>query len=215
MAAALKLSLPPGSGEGPPLEDNGPRRRRLLPGLVGVLVAVATIVTASALAPKSIPMREILVVARPLGPGEPVLASDWRTSFVPKSSGISAVLASQAPRLVGELSSQAWTPGTPITMAMLGGTPPRDVIGLSLRPGQAPSGLVPGNHVIVVAMASSSTAAKVAGDVAGTVETVSTNTSANVTNANVSIPAAPAVVANMLAAAAAGDVSVVLEAPNG
>ncbi len=208
----LRLSGPVAPTEADAAEPEEPsRNRRLLPVLIAVVVAVATIATASALAPKTIPMRQVLVVSTAVGPGEPVAASDWRTAFVPKSAGINAMVASQAQSLVGKVTSQAWVPGTPISAGMLGGAPASDVIGLSLRPGQVPTGLTPGDHVIVVAMAQSGNSATVAGDVLGVVETVRPDTAGNLTNTNISVPASPTVVAHMITAASAGDVSVVLE----
>ncbi|MGH9132031.1 MAG: SAF domain-containing protein [Acidimicrobiales bacterium] len=219
----LKLSPPLDSGNRSP---NGarpapepapgataPSRRRLVPVLAGVVIAGLTIATAAALAPKSVPMRQVLVAAAPLAPGTALTSADWRVVVVPAADHIDAMGAANAHSLVGKTASVSWSPGTPISATMVGAVAPSDVIGLSLRPGQAPAGLVPGDHVIVVAMSSSATTTTPAmsGYLLGVVGSVAPDSSTGDTQANVSVSTTPTKLAEMIAAASAGDVAVVAD----
>ncbi len=208
----LKLSTPTLATPAavPETGDPGHSRRRLLPVLVGVIVAALTIATATILSPKAIPMRQVLVAARPLAPGTSLSAADWRVALVPTADNINAISAAKASTLVGQRAAQSWSPGTPISAAMLGSVAPSEVIGLSLHPGQVPAGLVPGDHVIAVAISANSTTPAVAGYLLGVVDSVRTDPSSGATDANVSLSASPANVARMIAASAAGEVSLVL-----
>lgn len=210
--APLKLSSPTLSAPSavPDAGSASPSRRRLLPVLVGVVVAVLTIATATALSPKAVPMRQVLVAARHLAPGTTLTSADWRVALVPTADNINAISAARASTLVGQATASSWSPGTPISAAMLGGVAPADVIGLSLHPGQVPVGLVPGDHVIAVAMSANAATPAVAGYLLGIVQSVSTDPSSGATDANVSVSAAPANVARMITASSAGEVSLVL-----
>ncbi|MGH9128931.1 MAG: SAF domain-containing protein [Acidimicrobiales bacterium] len=210
---SLKLSPPARPAPEPSPDAPRPSRRRLAPVLAGVVVAGLTIATAAALSPRSVPMRQVLVAAQPLAPGTTLSAPDWRVALVPTADHINAMPAAKSKTLVGKTASVSWSPGTPISATMVGTVAPTDVIGLWLRPGQVPAGLVPGEHVIVVAMTTNAAATTPAmsGYLFGVVGSVTTDASSGDTSANVSVSTTPNKLAEMIAAAAAGDVSVVAD----
>lgn len=100
----------------------------------------------------------VLAVAQPVAAGTPITASDLTTVRVTDDPALAPVPATEAGAVVGRRAAVALVPGTILTPADLASGPVitagQASVGLDLKPGQVPSGLEPGESVLVVETAS-------------------------------------------------------------
>jgi len=129
------------------------RRPLLAVGSVAVIVAsVAAFVAIYSGASHQVP---VLVVVRPVAPGQQITAADLGQDGISSSGSLAAVPVSQASAVVGQLAQIPLVPGSLLLLAdVTGGQPikPGDaVVGIALKDGQLPaSGLQPGDRVMVI-----------------------------------------------------------------
>jgi hypothetical protein len=95
-----------------------------------------------------------LAVARPLPPGATITASDLAIARVQDDPALSPIPAGEAGAVVGRRAAVALVPGTLLTPADLASGPLLGAgeasVGLDLKPGQVPAGLVPGEAVAII-----------------------------------------------------------------
>lgn len=100
-----------------------------------------------------------LAVAQPVSVGQAITASDLTTARVSSDSALLPIPADDASLVVGRRAVVALVPGTLLTGADLSSGPllgPGEAsVGLDLKPGQVPDGLLPGESVVVIETASS------------------------------------------------------------
>jgi SAF domain len=129
------------------------RRNAPLVGL-GVLLIFGCAIGFSSALLRAGGRQEVLVAARTLTVGHVISSSDLRTAQMSLAGGISSVPASEVSQIIGHPASAAVASGSLLTESDVAPSlgPPRGhaVVGLALKPGQFPVGLVPGDRVLVV-----------------------------------------------------------------
>lgn len=162
----------------------------------------------------------VLEVAHPVTAGQVLQARDFTTARVAADPGVATVPASRESSVVGHPAAVALVAGALLAPADVASAPVfpsgSAVIGATLKPGQAPVGLRPGDVVLVVMMPSQS------GSRSGTSQDLGTPTTATVvavnpladTNGAVAVSlAVPADMAPPLAVAGAGGTLALILAP--
>lgn len=150
------VAVPPGGGLGGASQlARLPRRRRPM-----MIVAAALLIGLGVLISVAIYQRvnrqvQVLVVQRDVAEGSIITAADLGTGSI-AASGISDIPARQRSQVIGLVAASPLHPGTLLTATDLGSSlppPPGQVlVGVSVRPsGLLASGLVPGDHVTLVA----------------------------------------------------------------
>lgn len=134
--------------------SSAPRRRSWARIGAGLAVAVACGSIAALLYGAAGARRPVLAVARAVQAGETISASDLTTVRVPSNPGLSPVPAQDASAVVGRQAAVPLVPGTLLTPADLSSGPILGPglasVGLDLKAGHSPGGLVPGAVVMVV-----------------------------------------------------------------
>ena len=98
--------------------------------------------------------QEVLAVARAVSPGQVISAQDLRRVRVSSSEGLAPVPVSRANTVVGKTAAVGLVPGTLVTLAQVGAPSTlqagQAIVGIALKPGQAPASLPAGTKVEVV-----------------------------------------------------------------
>lgn len=98
--------------------------------------------------------KSVLAVARAVPAGQAITAEDLKEVMVSADPALQPVPATERASVVGRPVGVALVPGTLLSRAHLATDKllpaGRDVVGLSLKPGQVPLGVAPGDPVIVV-----------------------------------------------------------------
>jgi hypothetical protein len=96
----------------------------------------------------------VLAVARPVPAGQALVAEDLKQALVSVDPALKPLPASKEASVIGRSAAVALVPGTLLSEAQLATGPlvpsGRDIVGLSLKPGQVPLGVRVGDRVIVV-----------------------------------------------------------------
>jgi len=143
------------------LRPGGSKRHRQLPLVViGVLLVIGG---ALAFADASLHLgsrEQVLEITQPLAAGQVVQSSDLRTVRVSTGNGLSVILASEEPSVLGRPVSVPLVAGALLTPSEIGATAPvasgSDVVAVGLKAGQYPPDLAAGDRVQVVPVTSSS-----------------------------------------------------------
>jgi hypothetical protein len=145
------------SGQDPfdQLVPGRPPRRRNWPRVgAGVALAVASGAVFVALYASAGSRHPYLAVTRPVAAGQRITASDLATVRLTSAPSLSPIPADEASGVIGRRAAVALVPGTLLTQADLASGPVLGAgqasVGLDLKPGQVPAGLVPGAVVAVV-----------------------------------------------------------------
>lgn len=132
-----------------------PGRRRSLPLVAaGILCVFAGALVFGAVSLGSGSRQAVLTVGRAVPAGAVIGEADLRTTRVSGGEGLALVPATERPAIVGKVAAVALAPGTLLARSQLGSgvavAPGRAVVGLGLKEGRVPSGLRPGDAVMVV-----------------------------------------------------------------
>ena len=104
--------------------------------------------------------QSVLGVARPVAAGQVITAADLRDVRISSAAGVRPLAASQRASVVGKTAAVPLVPGSLLVDSQLGASsglqPNQAVVGVALKPGQAPPGLRSGTRVQVVDSAKSS-----------------------------------------------------------
>ena len=134
--------------------SGAPRRRSWARVGAGLAVAVACGSIGALLYGAAGARRPVLAVARAVHAGDTISAADLTTVRIPANPGLAPVPAQDAAAVVGRQAAVALVPGTLLTSADLSSGPvlgPGSAsVGLDLKAGHSPGGLVPGAAVMVV-----------------------------------------------------------------
>jgi len=122
--------------------------------LVGMAAVVAGALLFLALYTSVDRRQAVLAVARPVAAGQVISAADLRVVRVSSSPGVQRVPAAQRSGVVGKTAAVGLVPGGLLSPSQLGATstlqPGMAVVGMALKPGQAPTSLRAGARVQVV-----------------------------------------------------------------
>ena len=139
---------------GLPLAPPTRRRRRWSLAAVGALVTIGSALVFAVLWMNAGDRVPILAVAERVPAGQVIEADDLRVVRVSTDPGLAPIDGDRLDEVVGLVAATDLVPGTLLTTEHLGegdlleaGTA---VVGLSLRPGQLPDGLRPGDRVQLV-----------------------------------------------------------------
>ena len=133
------------------LRPGGSKRHRQLPLVViGVLLVIGG---ALAFADASLHLgsrEQVLEITQPLAAGQVVQSSDLRTVRVSTGNGLSVLLASEEPSVLGRPVSVPLVAGALLTPSEIGATAPvasgSDVVAIGLKAGQYPPDLAAGDQ---------------------------------------------------------------------
>ena len=99
--------------------------------------------------------QSVLVAARPVAPGQVIVAEDLGVADVAAPEGTATVPASDSAAVVGQTAAVGLVPGAILAPSQLGASSGLQAgqaqVGVALKPGQAPLGLRKGSQVAVVA----------------------------------------------------------------
>jgi len=133
-----------------------PRRRR--PAMMALAVAMvgAGVLVSAAVYRRAGQQFSVVTVTRPVSAGAPIPAGDLGTARVGMVSAIRVIPASQLGQVTGEIAAVGLRPATLLAPADLTTAQPpapgQELVPASLRPSELPaSGLLPGDHVLIVA----------------------------------------------------------------
>jgi len=197
------------------------RRRRARWIVAGVLLVVGSALLFAIIFVRAGSQTRVLVLTRAVDAGHVLASSDLRAANVTTGSGVATVLASSKASVVGRTVAVPLADGSLLTPNALGSSRAlragEAMVGLALKPGTFPSGLVPGDHVRVVdtSSASSTTGAaaaprSVSGGTTGVVMAIGANTSAADGSAVVSLRLQDGTADGVAQLASADHVSLVL-----
>lgn len=120
--------------------------------LVGCLVLIVSALAAAVLYSNASNRQMVLAINRPIAVGQVVQNSDLRDVSVAVGPGVTTVPATERSHIVGRTAAVALVPGALLTPNQLGDGSPIDaslaIVGAQLKPGQYPSGLRAGDHVL-------------------------------------------------------------------
>ncbi len=129
-------------------------RRSAPMALVGMAAVVAGALLFLALYTSVDRRQAVLAVARPVAAGQVISAADLRVVRVASSPGVEAVAAAQRSSVVGKTAAVSLVAGGLLSPSQLGAASTLQagmaVVGMALKPGQAPSSLRAGARVQVV-----------------------------------------------------------------
>lgn len=98
--------------------------------------------------------QSVLAMVRPVAAGEVITAADLREVRVSSSDGVATMAASQQANVVGKTAAVGLVPGALLAPAQLGTASTlaagQAVVGVAIKPGQAPASLRAGSRVEVV-----------------------------------------------------------------
>lgn len=159
------LDQPPGRGRPPTgrssLLANGVRNRGRM--AFGVFVIAAAGLAVAVLYSDVGARHAVLALRRPVAVGAPIKAADLTVVRVSLDPGVQVVPATDRANVVGRVAGVALVPGTLLSPRQFGAGPTlaagRAVVGLALKPGQYPPGLLAGDPVLVVVTPSANLAA--------------------------------------------------------
>lgn len=141
-------------GVGPLPTRPGSRNRARI--TAGVLLLAVSAQAAAVLYGDLGDRRAVLAVTRPVAAGSVVEAGDLTEVRVAADSGVSTVAASERTNIVGSTARVALVPGSLLAAGQTGrdaGLPPgTTLVGATLKAGQFPVGLRPGDRILVVVM---------------------------------------------------------------
>jgi hypothetical protein len=163
----------------------------------------------------------VLVLTRSVEAGHVLVSSDLRAANVTTSSDVATVLASSEASVVGRTTAVPLADGSLLTPNALGSgralRADEAMVGLALKPGTFPSGLVAGDHVRVVDTTSASSTSGTgaaprsgSGGTTGVVIAIGANTSAADGSAVVSLRLPDGTADGVAQLASADHVSLVL-----
>ena len=222
MSQTMTRSRPaaPPSGNGSRMLP--PSRQRSVPlAVIGVLLCFLGALVFGALHLRLDHRASVLALAHPVAAGQVIHDSDLRQVRV-SADGLETIAATDRVSVVGHVAAVPLAAGNLIVRSDLGSASSiqngQAVVGLALKEGQLPTGLRPGDRVLVVdtgsrtAPASGSAGARVLGDrvEATVVSVVASANSPGVTVLSLQVDDPDA--AGLASAGAAGQVSVVLVA---
>lgn len=220
-AVAAGAPRPASAGQPSPI-----RRRRQVPWIVaGVLLVVGSALAFGIASVRLSHGEEVLAIVRPVAAGQVLQASDLRAVRFSTTGGLTPVAVSVEGSVLGRPAAVALVPGTLLTPADLGSTPPGggafDVVALAMKAGAYPPSLGPGEKVEVVPVVaggtSSGSGAPLTGQlspVAAVVMAVDATPTGSSTDAVISLEVAPSQAAEVASLAAAGQAALV-ELPAG
>lgn len=150
----LQRFAPPtlsGNGSGAtPTTNRTPRR--VPPTAVGVLVGALAFGVFVVLTPAGSRSSPVLVVAHPVPAGHRISASDLRVVSLRVPAGLAVVRAVDEGSVVGQVAKSDLSAGSLLAGDEVGSSSGSATeVGLALKPGQYPPGLVPGDRVEVLA----------------------------------------------------------------
>lgn len=156
-------TTPPASASGwPDGRVPGGRRRSVPHLLVGALLVVACAV-GFAVAASSVDHRAaVLALARPVTVGQRLTSGDLRSVRVSVEAGVATIPASMLTQVAGEQVAVSLPSGALLARAELGPIvvpPGQAIVAVAVKVGQAPPSVSPGEHVLLVAAASTNAAA--------------------------------------------------------
>lgn len=156
-----------------PLRVTPPRRHRNLPLVaVGVVLMLGFGVVSASLQINAGDRDLVLAVERPVAAGAVIGDGDVRAVRISADPALQPVPAAERTSVVGQTAAVQLVPGGLLTRLQLGATSGTEagkvVLGLSLKPGQAPDGLRPGTRVSVVATGAAAGLAASASPTGGT-----------------------------------------------
>lgn len=144
-----RTAISPAAFAGP-----GAARRSTPMALVGVAAVVVGALVFLGLYVGADRRQSVLVAARPVAPGQIIVAEDLGVADIAVSEGTGVVPASQAGAVVGQSAAVGLVPGAVLSPAQLGASSGlqggQAQVGAILQPGQAPLGLRQGSRVRVV-----------------------------------------------------------------
>ena len=146
-----------------------PAKRRSVPHMVlGALLVVACGVGFAVLASNVDHRSSVLVLARPVTVGQRLSAADLRSVRMSADVGVSSIPASMLDQVTGQTMAVSLPAGALLTRDEIGSAAVpagQAVVAIAVKPGQAPPGLAPGEHVLLVVVP---TGAPAAGTTSGT-----------------------------------------------
>jgi hypothetical protein len=133
----------------------GSPRRRSVPHLaLGVVLVLACAAATVFAALQFTDRQQVLALARPVTVGHVLTTEDLRQVSVSAAGGVSVVPAGQVSVVVGQTMAVSLPAGSLLTPTELGAAalpqPGQAITALALKPGQFPTALGPGAHVLVV-----------------------------------------------------------------
>lgn len=199
-------------------------RRRRLPWIFGgVLLILGCALAFGVASLRTATGQDVLAVTRSIPAGNVIEAGDLQVVKVPPTAGLTTVLASGEPRMVGQLAAVPLVAGTLLAPDDLGrppiGAAGHDVVAVALKAGAYPPSLGSGDQVDVVPVAgdTSSAATAIPGrppSVHAVVVSVDPAPGSSDADVVVSLQVVPSDAAEVATIAAAGDVALV-ELPPG
>ena len=152
VSEALRSRRPQANGA--PARGVAQARRSTPMALVGVGCIVAAALLFVGLHLSLLDGRSVLVVARPVGPGQVIQDADLRATRVSADGGVALVPAAERSKVVGRTATVGLVPGSALSEEQLGASSglqgDQAVIGLALKAGQLPPQLRAGDRVQVV-----------------------------------------------------------------
>lgn len=162
-----RRASPPRTAPQPPAvsERSGQRNRTRM--ALGLVVVVLCVLIAMTLYRHATNRDEVIAVRRPIAAGQQITASDVETVAISTDPAVLTVAASRQGDVIGQIATVGLLPGSLLSPNQISAgprVPPGMVIaGATLKPGQFPIGLRPGDHVMLVET-SPSTATGAPGD---------------------------------------------------
>lgn len=198
-----------------------PRRRSVPYLLVGVLLVLACATCFVVISLRAGDRQPVLALARQVAVGQVLTAQDLRTVDIAVDTDVAVVPADQAGSLIGRPMATSLSAGSLVTPAAITGVsgpqPGQAIAALALKAGQFPPEIAAGTHVAVVAPPAGTSGAASYPSVApstwpAVVTSVTTPANTQITVVAVTLDEAEA---RQIAAMPAGELSVVMLAPEG
>lgn len=196
-------------------------RRRSLPHLLmGVLLVMLCTTGFVAYSLETGHRQQVLALARPVAVGQVLTARDLEQVGVAADSGVAVLRAEAAGSVIGRTMTTGLSAGSLLTAAAVSsaGTPPpgQGIASLALKPGQFPPEVAAGAHVSVVSAPTTTPGTGLLGAAPSTwpaiVTTVTSPANQQLTVVSLQLDTAEA---RQIAAMPAGQLSLVVESPQG
>jgi SAF domain len=131
-----------------------PRRRSVPRMLLGGLAVVLGAVVFAVVGLRTDPGVDVLVVARPVTAGEPVVDADLRVVHIVPDPALAVFASTQRSSVVGRVAAVPLVPGSLLTAGQLGTAadppPGQSLVAVGVKAGRAPTGVAPGALVLVL-----------------------------------------------------------------